>query len=769
MKFARKAIVVAVSASMSSAYMSSAHADEEHEDDHLHSDHHYHEEIVVSAPFNQREADTALPVNILSGEQLAREVEDTLGGTLKNQLGIHNTSFGPSVGQAVIRGQSGNRVQVLQNSVNNIDVSAVSPDHVNGLEPALATKIEVLRGPSTLLYGNGAIGGIVNVLDNRIPESSFEQPEFVIEQSHNTVNEENKTVARFNASFGGLNLHFDGFTRDNDDVEIDGFAIDEAALELLEHDHHEDEHEGEEHHDDDEHHDEHEGEDHDEHDDHDDEEIMNTDGFISNSDAESEGYTFGASFSGDQGFFGFSVSEIENNYGLPGGSHNHDHGEEHDEDHDEDHDDEHEGEGHDEDHDEDHEHGEEEGQEFVRLDMEQTRYDMKGELRFDSGFVQSIRGSVNYTDYEHQEIEIEGDGTAFVGTSFSNEGYEGRFTMTHAPINNWQGVWGVQFSETEFSALGEEAFIPETDTSGYALFLVERLELENITWELGYRHEFLETDAGAGCDRDESTNSLSASVIYDMNEESNLLIAASRSERAPTLEERFSNVQTGGCAPSADPEDWTVHVATGLLEIGNPDLDKEVATNIEVGFHTHGDHLEGEFNVYYNQIDDYIYLADGGEFEETPIGLYSAEDAVFYGMEGRVVYHALENEHGSLDLSVQGDMVRAEFDDAGDVPRIPADRIGVGATWHASSWTVSANLTEVMDQEQAAVGEFDTEGYTLLDIYADYHIELGQGELLVFAKGTNLLDEEIRNHTSFLKNFAPEPGRGVRLGLRFTY
>ena len=304
MKYLTRALALAAS-----AYASISIADE------LHEDHHYSEEIIVSAPFNQKEADTALPINILTDEQLAREVEDTLGGTLKNQIGIHNSSFGPSVGQAVIRGQTGNRVQVLQNSVNNIDVSAASPDHVNGLEPALANKIEVLRGPSTLLYGNAAIGGVVNVIDNRIPESSFDKPTFMIEQSHNTVNEENKTVAKFNASFGGLNLHFDGFTRDNDNVEIKGYAIDEAALELLEDEHgHEEEgehhDEEEEHHDEDEHHD-------------DEEELTNTKGFIGNSDAESEGYTFGASFSGDRGFIGFSVSELENNYGLPPGSHGH--------------------------------------------------------------------------------------------------------------------------------------------------------------------------------------------------------------------------------------------------------------------------------------------------------------------------------------------------------------------------------------------------------------------------------------------------------------
>ena len=724
MRISRNALILAVSAAVSPAF-----ADKDR-----HDEYHYDEVIVVSAPFQKSEADTALPVTVLTGERLAKEVEDTLGATLKNQIGIHSTSFGPNVGQAVIRGQSGNRVQILQNSVANIDVSAVSPDHTNGLEPALASQIEVIRGPSTLLYGNGAIGGIVNVIDNRIPESGFDQPAFMIEQSHNTVSEENKTVAKFNTSFGSLNLHFDGFTRDNDDVEIDGYAIDEAALEFEE----EHDEEGEE---------------------HEDEEIMNSKGYISNSDADSDGYTFGASFSGDEGFIGVSVSEISNEYGLPGGTHGHE-----DEHEDEEHEgEEHEGEEHDE------EEHEDEGQEFVRINLDQTRYDMKGELRFDSGFIQNIRGSVNYTDYEHQEIEIEGDGSAFIGTEYSNEGYEGRFTMAHAAVGGWNGVVGMQFSDSEFSALGEEAYIEETDSTGYALFLVERLEAEELTWELGYRYEYLETDPGASCDRDENTSSISASVLYDLNEESNIMFAASRSERAPTLEERYSNVQTAGCAVSTDPEDWVTHVATGMLELGDPNLDKEVAMNVELGFRKHRGPLTGEFSVYYNKIDDYIYLADVGEFEETPVGQYTAEDATFYGLEGSLVYTALTNQHGELDLSLKGDMVRADFDNSGDIPRIPADRIGVGFTWHAAHWSASIDLTEVMDQDHAAVGESETDGYTMLDIYADYHFDLGNSDLLVFAKGTNLLDEEVRNHTSFLKNYAPEPGRGVRVGIRFNY
>jgi len=689
-----------------------------------HGIHAYEEEIIVSAPFQRNEANTALPINILTEEALRREVEDELGASLKNQIGIHNTSYGPGVGQAVIRGQSGTRVQVLQNGVNNIDVAAVSPDHTNGVEPALASRIEVIRGPSTLLYGNGAVGGIVNVIDDRIMASSLDKPTFNIEQSHNTVNEGDKTVAKFNGSLGFINLHVDAFTRDNNDVEINGFAIDETALEFLEEAHPGEEHEG-----------------------HEEQEMTNTNGYISNSDAKSNGYTIGTSISDVQGFIGVSVATLDSNYGLPGGTHNHHHEEGHGEE----------------------EEGEEKGEEFVRIDMEQIRYDLKGEYRFKSGFFQQLQASINYTDYEHLELEIESDGSSSVGSVYSNEGYEGRFTATHSQLGQLQGVWGLQLSDTEFSALGEEAFIPKTDSKGFALFAIERLDTERTSWEFGYRYGHNETDPGEGCDRDESTHSLSTSMLYDLSSNGNILIALSSSERAPTVAERYSNVQTNGCTPTSDPEDLVAHVATGRFVIGDVNLAKEKARNIEIGFRQHSGKLTGEFSVYYNEIQDYIFLEDSGEFEEQIISSYVAEDATFYGVEGRLAYQALRSQHGELDFSMQGDMVNASFDSRGDVPRIPPARLGIGAAWHATALSIKINLTEVFDQQETAIGEFETDGYTDLALYADYHVDLGRGELLFYAKGSNLLDQEIRNHTSFLKNFAPEPGRGVRFGVRYAY
>lgn len=695
---------------------------------------HYDEEITVqSVPFDNPTAETALPVSVLSGERLDKVTTSTLGDTLKGQLGVHNSSFGPGVGLPVIRGQSGTRVQVLQNNVNTGDVSTLSPDHNNGIEPILAERIEVIRGPSTLLYGNGAIGGVVNVIDGRIPESSFEETQFVLEQSHTTNDEENKTVFKLNHSFGNFNVHLDGFTRDNDNVEIDGFAIDEAAVEAREELFgHEEGHDEEEDHDEEE-----EG--------HHEEELVNSNGFIDNSEAEAEGGTFGFSFSNDAGFIGFSASFLENEYGLPPGSHGHHDEEGHDE----------EEEGHDE---------EEEGQEFVRLDVDQTRYDFRAGLNFEQGFVRQLRADISYTDYEHDELEIEASGEVMPGTKFENSGIESRFILSHAPIGGFTGVIGLQYTDTEFEAAGEEAFIPKTDESGLALFVVERLEYEKSTWEFGARLERTELEPSS-CDESETSASFSVSGIFDINEESNVIVGVSRSERSPTTEERYSNIDLASCG-ALDEDDQVLHASTGLFEVGDPGLDTETSVNLEVGYRKFAGPWTVEANAYYNEISDYIYL----ELVEEEHANYVAEDASFYGVEGKLSIPLFERNGDSTVLTFQGDYVRAEFDDTGDVPRIPPARVGVHLAHFADRWTFDIGVTHAFEQDDTGEFETETDSYTDLEIYADYHWPLGDSaELKLFARGTNLLDEEIRNHSSFLKNFSPEAGRGVRVGLRLTY
>ena len=708
-------------------------------------------ELVVTAPFAATEAQTALPIGILSGEALREKASNSLGDTLKNEIGMANSSFGTGVGQPIIRGQTGNRVSILQNGIGLTDASNVSPDHANGTEAMLADRIEVIRGPSTLLYGSGAVGGVVNVIDNRIPSTLVDHPHFQLEQSHNGVNNENKTVMRLDASVGSFGFHLDAFTRENDNYEINGFAIDEDAVEavdelaeaLMGEDHEEDHEE-----------------------DHDDEEFENTRGFIGNSDGKARGSTAGFSYVGDAGFFGFSVSELENKYGLPPGSHaHHGHEEEHDEDH--------EGEEHDEDHEGEEHEGEHEGEEveFVRINMEQTRYDFKGQLNFENSWIESFKANVGFTDYEHREIEIFEDGDSEVGTLFSNKGTEARFELKRAPTGDWSGVYGVQLSNTEFSAIGEEAFIPRSDINNIGLFGVERYQRDRLTAEIGFRLESNEIDPGGACDNSENASSVSGSLLYDIDEQSNILLSAAHSERPPSVEELFSNIALDTCGRIADEESLVPHAATGLMEIGNSSLDSEVSNNFEFGYRRHSGRFTGEFSAYRNEIEDYIFLSiTGEELDEIPVASYTAQDATFTGLEAEVSVSLLSSDSLNAEFSLFGDVVNAEFDAGGNVPRIPPAKVGAELRYFGNNWSAHVHATRVLSQTDQGALELETDAYTLLSLYADYHVQVGgDSEFKLFARGDNLLDEEIRNHASFLRNFAPEAGRGITLGVRFEY
>jgi iron complex outermembrane recepter protein len=686
------------------------------------------EEIVVTAAFEASEAETSLPIGILTGEALREKVGNSLGDTLRNEIGVSNASFGASVGQPVIRGQSGNRVSILQNGVGLTDASNVSPDHANGVEPALAERLEVLRGPSALLYGSGAIGGVVNVIDGRIPETLRTDIGLLIEQSHNTVSDENKTVARFDTSANNLGFHLDMFQRSNGNVEISGPAINEANVEALEElvaartgiVHAE---EGE---------------------------AFNSNGYIANSDGEANGGTVGMSLIGDAGFIGFSLGQLNNEYGLPPGTHGH--------------------------HDEeplvvDPAATVEDGPALVRLDMEQSRYDLKGQLDFAEGWIDSIKGSVGFTDYQHREIEIEPDGAAAVGTVYSNEGLEGRFTLNHEHDAGRVGVWGMQFANTRFSALGDEAFIPVSDINTLGLFGVERFQRDRYTGELGLRVERNQVDPSGVCETSNTSTSLSGSVLYDINPSVNLLTAVTRSQRAPSVEELYSNVSSASCARFVDEDSLIPHAATGLLEIGNPLLGRETSRNFELGLRRYDGAVTGEISAYYNRISDYVYLdISGEEVAGQAIASYQAQDALFQGLEAELSIDLSQATGANLILNLFGDLVRAEFDSGGLVPRIPPAKLGAELRYFGENWSMHVHATRVMDQDRVGELEIKSSGFTQVSIYGDYHWSLNsRADLKLFFKADNLLDEEIRNHASFLKDYAPEPGRGYRLGVRLEY
>lgn len=684
------------------------------------------EHVLISVPLHKKTAETALPVTVLSGDELKRVAASTIGHTLDATPGVANASFGPGVGQPVIRGQQGARVTVLQNGTSSADASNLSADHAVSVEALLADSVEILRGPSTLLYGGGAIGGVVNVLDNRIPTSLPSEPTGALEYRHDSASDMDNVVGRFESSSGNFAVHADVLYRDWSDLEIPGYASAEDE------------------------HDEHGHDDHDDHDEHSEEERR---GVLGNTGGRTKSLTLGGSYHFEDGFFGLAVNRLENTYGIPAGAHVH-HGDE--EDHDE----------HEEDHDEDHiedddhdDHGHGDG---VVLDVEQTRYDAALHWHDPAPGLEVLRGFLTYTDYEHKEIEGSGE----VGTTYANDSWEGRLEMVHETVGNFHGVFGLQMKSSEFSALGEEAFIPVTDSDEIGLFLVEDYHLDDWTFELGARfdHDKRDPDSASARSTSFTAFSASASALWNLAPGWQLGAALSIAERAPTIEELYSNVEAEGV------EQLVVHAATNAIEIGDQNLDTETSNNLDLSMDWQGDGHSVSVTVFYNDFDQYIGLMDTGEeVDEVTVYAYDQDDAEFYGIEVDAEFTLARLNAGDLRLGVFGDLIRGELDSGEDAPRLPPQRIGGRLSWTGDNWSAWGQVIEAGEQDRAGVNEAETDGYTRWDAGIDYRLPLGSGEWVTFVNFNNITDEEIRLSTSFLREIAPEAGRSIEAGIRLTF
>ena len=440
-------------------------------------------EEIVSRAHPLSAENLAQPIETLYGDELDRALAPSIAETLDGIAGVRSSSFGQAVGRPVIRGLGGPRVKTMEDRIDTMDVSVSSPDHLTTIEPFAATSIEVLKGPSTLLYGTGAIGGVVDVHTGRIPH---ELPDNFSGQAElrGSDNADRRTgAAKFTAGLGSVALHFDAFYRDADEYDIPGFAESAAqrALEELE------EHEGEE-----------EGE-------HEEEEEAF--GRLPGSQLETSGGAVGLSHIGERGFIGFAVSRYDADYGLPGG-----HG-----------------------HEEEEEHEEEEGTPV--LDLSQTRVDVEAGIESPFAGISSVNVRLGYNDYEHIEVEASGEG----GTTFTTEALEGRVEFVHEPIWGFDGATGLQVSTREFAALGEEAFVQPVDTAAVGVFYVGQRDFGETGFEVGVRYEHVDQDPTTGSSRSFDLGAASLGLIQPLSKRWTLSGQLDYSNRAPVAEELYSD------------------------------------------------------------------------------------------------------------------------------------------------------------------------------------------------------------------------------------
>lgn len=649
------------------------------------------EEIIVTAsPLRVGATDLVQAAVVLSGDDLARRISSSLGETLAEQPGLSSTFFGPRASRPIIRGLAGERALMLQNGVSALDVSGLSPDHSVAIEEILADQVEVLKGPSTLLYGSGAVGGVVNVVDGRIPDGLEPGWSGVAELRGETVDQERSGAARIDGRTGAFGLHAHGYYRETDDYDIPGYAWSRDARR-------EAESEGEE--------------------------PDLTRGTVENSDSETKGGALGGSWTRDGVTMGLSWARHETDYGLPGpGEHAHE--------------------------EEDPVAGAaEEEEEAIRIDQQQDRLDFKAEWTELGGLFENVLLRAAYNDYRHEELE-----GSEIGTRFDQTGYDARLHLGHAPLAGWGGTLGVQYTGTDLEARGDEAYVPPSQTDAYSIFLIERRRFDRLTVDLGTRLERQEIDTDAAArDYSGTALTLAGGLLWSFNDSLTGALQLTHSERHPQAAELYAD------GP---------HLAVSRYEIGDDRLGTETANTIDLGLRREGP-VHWHLSLYYSDFSDYIYTEPtGAEEDGLPVYVYRQADAGFYGLEAELEFPIHETANGEFYGRVGGDYVRGRLARGGDLPQIPPLRLLAALEYDTGPLHAAVDLQWLDAQTDTAQGETPTDGGTLLGAELSYRWERTEPGVLVFLRASNLLDEEVRRHSSPLKDYLPLPGRSLLLGVR---
>ena len=611
-------------------------------------------EALQLAPLQIRADAPSHPV--VAGETLLQR-GDTLGAALEDQPGIVNQSFGPGVGRPVVRGQSGARVQILENGLGIGDLSALSPDHAVAGEPLLAESIEILRGPATLRYASGALGGVVEITNRRIPDHLPPRP-LNLEAAYRFESpaDAHTGAATIDAALGPLVVRLEGLRRHSGDLRTGR-------------------------------------------------------GILAHTGADRRFAGAGLSWIGSRGFAGIAIDRLENRYGVPTAE-----------------------------------------EEPLAIDLAQTRYDFRTAWHTPFPGAQRLELSFGHRDYRHVEIE---DGHR--GTRWTRRSDTGRLELFHRSIGGWSGSLGFQARHADTAALGAEAIVPRTETDAFAGFVAERWTRGAFTAEGSLRLERQRIDTESRRPRQDLLVSGAAAFDWRVDGRHHLRLNYLTTERAPQAEERYA---------------FGVHAATQRFEIGDPNLSPERSHQLELSYRFQHRRLEAAVTLFHQWVQDYIFFRARGDLDADsglPVFTAAQEDAVFRGFEAQIRIPLPAGERNDLDLILFGDLTRGRLRRGGDVPRMPPLRYGAELHLSRDGGELFLRATRAEAQDHPGRLEPPTPAYLRLDLGGEYRFSTLGGCWTVFAHATNLLDQTIRNSTSFLRTIAPEAGRGVETGIRMRF
>lgn len=603
------------------------------------------------------------PSNVMNGRELSIKRESSIGETLTNIPGVSNSSYGPSVGRPIVRGMDGDHIQILQNGLGNLDVSNLSADHGVSIDPLIIEQIELIRGPSALLYGNGVSGGVINAVDHRIPKEALDGITGRAESRYESVNRGKSNAAVIDLGTSSFVIHADAYNRNTENLSIPDYAV-SKYLSIND--------------------------------------VSHGKGTLLNSSSNTYGGAIGASMIFDNGYAGLSFSNHNSNYGSP-------------------------------------------KEDTVRLDMESNRLDFSSEIRELPNFFNRIKVRMSNTDYQHSEID-----SGVIQTTFKNTGTEGSFELGHKEIFGLNGLVGFAFDNSQFKSIGSESFAPNSQTISQSIYMLETYKFNQHKISFALRRAEYQIDSIQN--KDFSTNNASIGDEYILNDVWAVKTNINHLERAPSYYELFAN---------------GVHAATGQYIEGNASIKNEISNGIDFNIKRKDSSNTTSLSAYYNYFNSYIGSFNTGI--KIPRGEVEWDEAIFKSVKASFKGIELESKQlvaENLSANFRSEYVIAKNEDTGTyLPRIAPLKIGIGSTYQKERYSLNINLLHAFAQNKLSANELKTDAYTNLSLLATYQLPI-KYNVELFTKANNLLNEEIRDATSYIKDIAPQGGRSIMFGLR---
>ncbi|HWJ69454.1 MAG TPA: TonB-dependent receptor [Sphingobium sp.] len=660
----------------------------------------YPEAIVVTAVIPRSHIDILGGTSVLSGDALIRDLRPNLGETLARQPGVSATSFGPNASRPILRGFSGDRIRLLTDGIGSFDVSATSADHAVAINPLLADRIEVLHGPAALLYGSSAVGGVVNVIDSRIPgRVPAGGYDLALNGTYGSAAEERSLAGKADVALGGgFVAHGDGSYSRTGDLHIGGHVLAplerEAALASG---------------------------------DPDIEALADLRNRLPNSASESWSYAGGLAYAGSGGSLGVSLARLHNDYGVPV-RYSTDPDEE---------------------------------AEQVRIRMDQTRADLRATVPTGGGLLNEVRLRAGWADYHHDEIEEDGAvGTSFFAKGMEvradviqarRGGWDGAFGG-QLVLRKTSIVGDEKFLPDIDSETYGLFTLQSVDLGDVRVEAGARYERN---------HVFAAADGQldtAAMQRSFSSLSASLGASYAIMPDWRIGLNVSRTERAPTADELFARGNHAGTQAFelGDPDfaterGWGVE---GTLHGRGRDFHLTVSA-----FYNKFDRF-----IYDDIVPDAACLAaNGGEPLEFPCFLYRQTGARYYGAEIQGKWTLAKIGAATVTLDGLADMTRATLAGGAPVPRIPPLRLLGGMALDAAHWSARAEIEHSFAQTRVSGLETPTAAFTLVNASVNWRPAALSKRLALGLSANNIFDVTARRHASLLKDYAPLAGRDIRV------